>query len=106
MTAVGGVGNTTWTVVRGQQGTAAASASAGAAVTPADNGGWTTTSQMTPANIASALTLVQQAIVQLLSASTTLASAITAGQTTIDVANDTGFPAPNFYVYVGSEILK
>jgi hypothetical protein len=106
VTGVSGVGNTTWTVVRGQQGTAAASASNGAAVTPAGNGGWTTTTQMTPTNIASPLSAVQQAIVQLLSASTTLASNITAAQTSIDVTSDAGFPAPNFFVYIGAEILQ
>lgn len=104
--AVSGVGNTTWTVLRGQQGTIAASASNGATVTPTGSGGWSTTTQMTPANIATALGAVQQAIVQLLSASTTLASPITATQTTITVASDAGFPVPNFYIYIGAEILQ
>jgi hypothetical protein len=106
VTAVGGVGNTTWTVVRGQQGTTAFSASSGAAITPAGNGGWTTTTQMTPANIASSLAAVQQAILQLLSASTTLASNITAAQPNITVSSDTGFPEPPFFVYIGTEILQ
>ena len=35
VTAVGGTGNTTWTVTRGQQGTTAAPAATGTAVTPA-----------------------------------------------------------------------
>ena len=106
VTAVGGVGSTTWTVLRGQQGTIAASASNGASVTPASNGGWATTTQMTLANIASTLSAVQAAVVKLLSASTTLSSVIGAADTTISVASDTGFPAPSFYVYIGSEILQ
>ena len=70
------------------------------------SGGWATTTQMTPANIATTLGAVQQAVLNLLSASTTLASPITtATQTSITVASDVGFPAPNFYVYIGSEIL-
>jgi hypothetical protein len=69
------------------------------------SGGWATTTQMTPANIAATLASVQQAVLNLLSASTTLASPITAAQTSITVASDVGFPAPNFYVYIGSEIL-
>jgi len=155
VTAMGGAGNTTWTVVRGQLDTTAAGAAAGVAVTsdfgspatavasltasPAATkgflaqataiqqqsgltpdainylltppssiiGGWATTSQMTPANIASTLTAVQQAVLSLLSASTTLASPIGAGDTSITVASDAGFPAPNFYVYIGgSEIAQ
>ena len=39
------------------------------------------------------------------SASTTLASPITASQTSITVASDAGFPSPNFYISIGSEIL-
>ncbi|HKV94827.1 MAG TPA: neuraminidase-like domain-containing protein [Candidatus Angelobacter sp.] len=74
VTAVGGTGNTTWTVVRGQQGTAAVAAANGASVTP-------------------------------VSASTSLAAPITAAQTSITVASDTGFPPPNVYVSIGSEIL-
>jgi len=74
VTAVSGSGNTTWTVVRAQQGTAAAAAANGAAVTP-------------------------------LSANTTLAAAISATQTTITVADATGFPPPNAYVSIGAEIL-
>jgi hypothetical protein len=153
VTAMGGAGNTTWTVVRGQLGTTAAAAALGAAVTsdsaspvpalaalfssPAATltfltqaatvqqqsgltldaitylltppswitGGWATTSQMTPANIAAALGAVQQAVLNLLSASTTLASPIGATDTSITVTSDVGFPAPNFYVYIGSEIL-
>jgi hypothetical protein len=153
VTAMGGPGNTTWTVVRAQSGTAAIGAAAGAPVTsdsaspavalaalfssPAATltflqqaiavqkqtsltidaitylltppssitQGWITTSQMTPANIAATLVAVQQAVLSLLSASTTLASGIAATDTTITVAGDAGFPAPNFYVYLGSEIL-
>jgi len=149
VTAMGGPGNTTWTVVRGQLGTIAAPAAAGVAVTsdfgspaaavaaltasPAATntflkqavilqqqsgltpdainyllsppssivGGWATTSQMTPANIAATLTAVQQAVLNLMAASTTLAANIGAGDTTITVAGDAGFPAPNFYVYIG-----
>ena len=103
VTAVSGADNTIWTVTRGQQGTAAAPAVTGAPVGLA--GGWATTTQMTQANIASTLGAVQQAVVSLLSASTTLASPITAGQTSITVVSDTGFPAPNFSVAIGSEIL-
>lgn len=103
MTAVSGADNTIWTVARGQQGTAAAPAATGAAVGLA--GGWATTTQMTQADIATTLGAVQQAVVSLLAASTTLASAITAGQTSITVASDTGFPTPNFSVAIGSEIL-
>jgi len=106
VTAVGGVGNTTWTVLRGQGGTTAASASSGAAVTPASNGGWATTTQMAPADIARALAGVQQAIVTLLAASTSLASAVAPGDTTIAVASTAGFPAAPFYVYLGAEILQ
>jgi hypothetical protein len=155
VTAIGGVGNATWTVVRGQLNTVAAGAAAGVAVTsdfgspaaavaaltasPAATniflaqataiqqqsgltldainylltspssilGGWATTSQMTPANIASTLTAVQQAVLNLLSASTTLTSPIGVGDTSITVASDAGFPAPNFYVYIGgSEIAQ
>jgi hypothetical protein len=154
VTAMGGAGNTAWTVVRGQLGTTAAGAAVGAAVTsdfgspvaavaslatsPAAvnqflalaaviqgqsgltldainylltppssiTGGWDTTSQMAPANIASTLTAVQQAVVNLLSASTTLASNIAAADISITVTSDTGFPAPNFYAYIGSEIVQ
>ncbi|MFZ0513730.1 MAG: hypothetical protein WAM14_19140 [Candidatus Nitrosopolaris sp.] len=35
-----------------------------------------------------------------------LVSPITATQTTNTVASDTGFPAPDFYIYIGSEILQ
>ena len=103
VTAVSGADNTIWTVARGQQGTAAAPAATGAAV--GLTGGWATTTQMTQANIATTLSAVQQAVVSLLAASTTLASGITAGQTSITVVSDTGFPAPNFSVTIGSEIL-
>ena len=61
---------------------------------------------MTPANIAATLAAVQQAVLDLLAASTTLASPITATDTAITVAGDADFPAPNFYVYIGSEILQ
>jgi len=153
VTAMAGPGNATWTVLRGQLGTAPATAVLGATVTsdsasPAPalaalfssiastlaflpqatavqqqsgltldaitylltppspiTKGWTTTSQMTPANIAATLSAVQQTVLGLLSASTTLASPIGAADTTITVASDVGFPAPNFYVYIGSEIL-
>ncbi|HSN30850.1 MAG TPA: neuraminidase-like domain-containing protein, partial [Kofleriaceae bacterium] len=105
VTVAAGAGNATWTVVRGQQGTTAASASSGATVALAGNGGWSTTSQMMPADIASALGAVQQAIVRLLSASTTLVNPITAADLTLTVASDTGFPTGSFYVYIGTEIL-
>ena len=104
MTAASGAGNTTWTVVRGQQGSAAAAAAAGATVSLA--GGWPTSTQMTPSDIATALGAVRQAAAGLLSASTTLAAAIGAGDTTITVASDQGFPVPNFSVAIGSEILQ
>ncbi len=103
VTAVGGIGNATWTVVRGQQGTAAAAAAIGAAVGLV--GGWATTTQMTQANITTALGAVQQAVVTLLSANTTLVSPITAAQTSITVASNVGFPTPNFTVSIGAEIL-
>ena len=68
--------------------------------------GWPTTTQMTQANITSALGAVQQAVVSLLAASTTLASPITTtSQTSITVASNVGFPAPNFSVSIGSETL-
>jgi hypothetical protein len=69
------------------------------------SGGWATTTQMTQANIASTLIAVQSAVVTLLSASTTLTAPITAAQTSITVVNGSGFPAPNFSVVIGSEIL-
>jgi hypothetical protein len=68
-------------------------------------GGWATTSQIAPTAIAATLSAVQAAVLSLLSASTTLVTGIGAGDTTITVAADAGFPAPNFYVYIGSEIL-
>jgi hypothetical protein len=106
VTAVGGIGNTTWTVLRGQGGTTAASASNGAAVAPASNGGWATKAQMAPADIATALAGVQQAIVTLLAASTTLTAPVAPGDPTIAVASAAGFPAAPFYVYLGAEILQ
>ena len=106
VTAMGGAGNTTWTVKRGQEGTVAASASNTATVAPAGNGGWPTTTQMMPADIAAALAAVQQAVVGLLAASTTLTAPIAATDTTIRVASGAGFPAPDFYIYIGSEILQ
>jgi hypothetical protein len=69
------------------------------------SGGWATTTQMTQADIASTLTAVQSAVVTLLSASTTLTAPITAAQTSITVENGSGFPAPNFSVVIGAEIL-
>jgi hypothetical protein len=94
-------------------------------------GGWATTSQMTPANISATLTAVQQAVLNLISASTTLTANIGAADTTITVASYAssaaattltaaittttqtsiqvesaiGFPAPNFYVDIGDEVL-
>jgi len=70
------------------------------------SGGWATTTQMTPASIATALGAVQQAIAGLLAASSTLAANITAVQTSITVAGDAGFPPAPFYVYIGPEILQ
>ena len=56
---------------------------------PPPSPGWATTTQMTQANIASTLSAVQQAVLNLLSAGTTLASPITtATQTSITVASD------------------
>ncbi len=69
------------------------------------SGGWSTTTQMTQANIAATLTSVQSAVVTLLSASTTLSAPIDAVQTSITVVNGSGFPLPNFSVVIGSEIL-
>ncbi len=103
VTGASGVGNTTWKVARAQQGTTAVAALNGATVSLP--GGWLTTTQMTRAGISAALAAIQQSVVTLLATSTTLASAITAAQTAITVGTDTGFPAPNFYVYIGSEIL-
>ncbi len=39
------------------------------------------------------------------SASTTLTSAITGSQNSIPVTSDAGFPSPNFYISIGSEVL-
>ena len=39
------------------------------------------------------------------SASTTLTSAITGSQNSITVTSDAGFPSPNFYISIGSEVL-
>jgi hypothetical protein len=69
-------------------------------------GGWATASQMTPANIATTVIAVQQAVLNLMSASTTLTADIGSGDTTITVASDASFPAPNFYVYIGAEIAQ
>ena len=69
------------------------------------SGGWVTAIEMTQANIATTLGAVQQSVLNLLSASTTLASSISDSDTSITVASDVGFPAPNFYAYVGAEIL-
>ena len=69
------------------------------------SGGWPSSTQMTQANIASTLTAVQSAVINLLSASTTLAAPIDGGQTTITVVNGSEFPSPNFSVVIGSEIL-
>lgn len=66
---------------------------------------WGTTTQITQANIASVLKAIQRAVLNLLLAGTTLAKPITATDTSIIVANDAGFPAPNFYAYIGSEIV-
>ena len=68
-------------------------------------GGWSTTTQMTAANIASTLTAVQAAVTTLLAASTALTALITDAQTTITVVNGTGFPTAPFTVAIGSEIL-
>jgi hypothetical protein len=103
VTAVSGFGNTIWTVMRGQQGTTAASAPSNATVSLTV--GWATTTQMTQANIATALGAVQQAVAGLLAAKTTLALPISASDTTIIVTSDVNFPSPSFYVYIGSEIL-
>lgn len=40
------------------------------------------------------------------SATTTLAAPLTAAATTLTVVNDAGFPPPNFYISIGSEILQ
>ena len=76
-------------------------------LTPPDvAGGWGTTTQMPPADIATALGAVRQAEITIQSARTTLASPITASQTSITVASDAGFPGPDFSVAIGSEILR
>jgi hypothetical protein len=69
------------------------------------SGGWSTTTQMTQADIASTLSAVQSAVVTLLSSATTLTAPMDAIQTSINVVNGTGFPPPNFSVAIGSEIL-
>ncbi len=61
--------------------------------------------QMTPANIATTLGAVQQSVLNLLAAATTLASLISDSDTSITVASDVGFPAPHFYAYIGAEIV-
>ena len=100
VTAIGGAGNTVWTVARAQQGTTAAPAGLGAPV--GLTGGWATITQMTPSDITTTLLAVRQAVQSL---PTTLASNISAVQTTITVASNTDFPPPNFYVSIGSETL-
>jgi len=100
VTAVSGPGNTVWTVLRAQQGTTAAGAVGGAAV--ALTSGWLTSTQMTPANIATTLAAVQQAVQSL---PTTLSSPIAPADTTLTVASSKQFPLPNFYVSIGSEVL-
>jgi hypothetical protein len=72
---------------------------------PTVSGGWSTTTQMTQANIASTLAAVQSAVTTLLAASTTLTAPIDAAQTSITVANGSGFPSPSFSVAIGAEIL-
>ena len=69
------------------------------------SGGWVTAIQMTPANIATTLGAVQQSVLNLLAAATTLASLISDSDTSITVASDVGFPAPHFYAYIGAEIV-
>jgi hypothetical protein len=103
VTAVSGAGNTEWTVVRGQLGTVAAAAASGATVELV--GGWSTTTQMTEANVVTALEAVRQAIASLVSTSTTVAAPIAASDTAIKVASDTGFPPPPFSVTIGVEIV-
>ena len=100
VTAIGGAGNATWTVARGQQGTVAAAAATGSAVSL--TGGWATSTQMTPVNIASALTAIQQAVQGL---ATTLTAPITVSATTITVASSAQDPPPNFFVSINAEIL-
>jgi hypothetical protein len=76
-------------------------------LTPPDAAGaWATTTQMTHADIATALGAVRQAVVTIQPARTTLASPITASQTSVTVASDAGFPGPDFSVAIGSEILR
>ena len=69
------------------------------------SGGWATATQMTESDIATALGTIRQSVVSLLAAATTLAAPITAAQTSLTVVSDVGFPAPNFSVLIGSEIL-
>ena len=73
--------------------------------TASSPGGWATITQMTPSQLAAALTAVQQAEAGLLAASTTLFSSINDTQTSITVASDVNFPSANFYIYIGTEIL-
>jgi hypothetical protein len=70
-----------------------------------DSGEWPTTTQMTRADIAGALAAVQQAIVKLRLAGTTLAKPMAASDTVITVASGAGFPAPTFSINIGAEIL-
>jgi hypothetical protein len=68
-------------------------------------GGWTTSTQMTATDISNTLAAVQQAA-GFFSVATTLAAAIaTTTQTSITVVSAAGFPAPNFSIAIGSEIL-
>ena len=99
VTAAGGAG-TTWTVTRAalQSGVQAWGATTQVALYE----GWATSTQMLNADIASTLVAVRKAAAALLSVSTTLAANITAADTTITVASDTGFPAPPFYAYIGT----
>jgi hypothetical protein len=69
------------------------------------SGGWATSTQMTQSDITVALGTVQQVVVNLSSAATTLTAEMLETDNSITVAGDVGFPSSNFYVYIGSEIL-
>jgi fibronectin type 3 domain-containing protein len=69
------------------------------------SGGWATTTQMTQANIATTLAAVQEAAGSFTAMTTLAAPITTTTQTSITVVGIAGFPAPNFSIAIGTEIL-
>ena len=69
------------------------------------SGAWPTTTQMTQADIGTALGTVRQAVASLLSASTTLAAPMAATDTVDHRDERHRVSAPNFSVAIGAEIL-